>query len=1786
MPATGGLPAVNLAAGDTLTVNLAGHAFDGATSAGNTFIFSAPAGGGDTILSGNSMPTFNVATASDLTSVVNAIDVGGFFSSVNTGYVINLTADVAATAGLPAIKLAVGDTLTIDTNGHLLDGATNGTTTNFTFAATGPGGSTVLTGNAVPTFNVASATDLVAVSSVINSGDLLSSPNTDYVINLTADVPLTPNLAAFNLAAGDTLTIHTDGHLLDGATNGAGADFKFATTGPGGSTVLTAHAQPNFNVSSGAALADAFQAISSGGLLAATNTNYVIDLTGNIALTANLPTIALGTGDTLTINGAGHFIDGGGTFSGIYLQSGSLTLSNLEIERTVETGGAGGAGYNAGGGGGGLGAGGGLFVGSGASATLDNVIVTHSTATGGAGGRGASGRYRGPASVSNAGGGGFVDSRSPYSGGSGARYAGGRDVLGNSGGLGGGGGGSLAIGLHAYIGGGSGGYGAGNGGGASYFAYGGGGGGAGLGGGIFVAAGGSLTLGGGSISGNSAVGGLGGAGFASRYGSVGPGSSGLGIGTGLFTASQTVNLAPALGQTLTISDSIAGGGSGIINIAGPGSVVLSGAITGTTIEISGSGAVTLPTGTLVNDSFEVAGSAHYTLTNAISGSGTLRASGTSMLIVSSANSLTGGMVLDGSSTIELNSATAAGSGVISFMPNAGATLIIEPGDTPSNQINGFNPGDAIEFVGFGANATATMGLNNIVTVSDGLHTAALHFNPGVDMSFVHFGITAIAGGVLLTDSVPFAITTLVGQPVGGGGARLQGTAAPQSTVSIIVDGSATVIGTGTADSSGHFDITTSALADGRYLFQAMVTAGASTQTSADFPVNVLPHPPAITTLIASNPLNGDTVELKGTGGAIETVKLYLDGSPTVFATTTTDGDGNFDIITPALADGHHTFTATQTNGQGFTSLLSAGFTVDVKPTAPTLSGLVGQPVNGGHITVSGSGEAGETIWLFADGGTTVVGTGGIDSNTGQFSFATSATFTDGVHTLTAVTVNSAGLVSGVSNVLPVDVDPSSPAIATLVGQPVNGGTIEVQGTGEANEILTVFADGGTTPVYLGTIDSSGTFDITTLVPFADGIHHLTATVTNSLNFTSPVSSPFTVNVLPATPVISSVANVPGTPQQIEVQGTAKVGDTIRLFADGGTTVLASSVVIDPSGHFDLFAGILAGTHTITATETDSAGLASAISSGVSLDVTPNAPTNISIVGQPVNGGTVEVKGSVSALSTVTIYQGNTVVGTHQADAGGHFDFSTSATFADGVYTLTATATNASQTSPSSTAFTVSVVPSVPAISAVNPIGPQQVEITGSGEAGDTINFFVDGSATPLGSVVADALTGAYDFTTSISGGLHTIKVSDTDGAGLTGALSAASSPFHVAPIAPVIGSAIGQINGQPRPQPLDASHQFFVSGTGEAGDTIKLYADGGATAIGTGSVAPDGTFRVQTSVLLSDGSHTLTATDAAGADVSALSAGLTVYVDPAAVTGVAQVGIAAYGGTIELTGNGQAGDTITLMLGSTVIGTGTVDATTGQFDVTSSPADPQLFTPGSHQIAVTQTDSLGHTGPAVAVNVLVGAPPPHINSVLSVPDPTGRVEVKGTGDAGSTITLYADHNTTTAIGTGTVGANGQFDIYSAIEQLTGGRTAFPQPKRFRASPRACHRRRSTSRPCRCRTPLPSRRRPISQPRSLTSISPASTRSRARTTRSTSSAICSSAPNCRPSTSRRDHRSPSRAMATPSTPMVCRACSSTRATSRSTISASSTPRRSAVPALVAAVAARDWAVDFSSLQPAR
>ncbi len=606
-------------------------------------------------------------------------------------------------------------------------------------------------------FTVASESDLNTAIRDIDANGTQSASNTAYTITISpnANMVLSSRLLAINLDSGSSLTIIGNTNTLNGQGSQRGL-FVYA-----GSVTVE---------------------------------NLTIE---------NMKAVGGNGGAAGSAGGGGG--GGAGLGGGLFVASGgSVTLNNVNFTGNTAVGGEGGgpgAGGNSGegGGGGGLGGGGGADGGGGggvgasgasggngfpgAAGIIPGAAAGGTAPGGGAGGLGASG----PGGASGGGGGSAIvfqggavfgagggvnggSSAGGFGGGGGGGYVGDEGLAphltffagaGGAGGFGGGGGGgsgggSSGSGGPANAPGGAGGFGGAGGGsgppgagvgtptpGVSGFGAGtsteGGGGGLGAGGDIFVQQGGSLTIEGGSLSGGTATGGTGG----------GNAGSGQGLGGGIFIqGNQTIDFAPAGGQTVTISDVIADqtgsggagskGGVGNIEMTGSGTVVLSGANTyaGSTDINNGvvsiaaddnlggdSGGALLEGGTLfltasftlehrvaivTAGSIDVAAGQTVTVANGIANASpigqhgrepaSLQVTGSGTLVLAGAGGSNLGVNLY-AGTLVLGTVGAAGTGAITFEPNSNATLILDSGVDPANTISLPNSTDAIDFAG-------------------------------------------------------------------------------------------------------------------------------------------------------------------------------------------------------------------------------------------------------------------------------------------------------------------------------------------------------------------------------------------------------------------------------------------------------------------------------------------------------------------------------------------------------------------------------------------------------------------------------------------------------------------------------------------------------------------------------------------------------------------------------------------------------------------------------------------------------------------------------------------------------------------------------------------------------------------------------------------------------------------------------------------------------------------------------------------------------------------------------
>ncbi|GKQ56105.1 Ig-like domain-containing protein [Bradyrhizobium sp. Ce-3] len=315
--------------------------------------------------------------------------------------------DTLSLSGNSILSIANGKTVTdtalVTGSGNL--GIDGGGTLVLGHAANSYGSTTIYSGTvwltaagAAGTGNISFTSGIVGTLKIDNAA-LTGNAFTNTIVNFNPGQFIdltglqyntqTPSLNTVSLS-GNTLSISngttTDTLTLAGV--GAGTSFQLSQDANGG-TIVQVVSTRVFNVSNVAELNAAILQMDSGGVNAAANANYTINITANFNLTSELYALNLLSGSSVTVNGSDghggtHTIDGLNAQRGFFVYAGSVNLENLTIQNTVAAGG----GVIQGGGGGGAGLGGGLFVSSNGSVTIDNVVFHNSAAIGGNGGTG------------------------------------------------------------------------------------------------------------------------------------------------------------------------------------------------------------------------------------------------------------------------------------------------------------------------------------------------------------------------------------------------------------------------------------------------------------------------------------------------------------------------------------------------------------------------------------------------------------------------------------------------------------------------------------------------------------------------------------------------------------------------------------------------------------------------------------------------------------------------------------------------------------------------------------------------------------------------------------------------------------------------------------------------------------------------------------------------------------------------------------------------------------------------------------------------------------------------------------------------------------------------------------------------------------------------------------------------------------------------------------------------------------------------------------------------------
>ncbi|WP_139810715.1 Ig-like domain-containing protein, partial [Pantoea rwandensis] len=600
----------------------------------------------------------------------------------------------------------------------------------------------------------------------------------------------------------------------------------------------------------------------------------------------------------------------------------------------------------------------------------------------------------------------------------------------------------------------------------------------------------------------------------------------------------------------------------------------------------------------------------------------------------------------------------------------------------------------------------------------------------------------------------------------------------------------------------------------------------------------------------------------------------------------TDAAGNVSgsttasVIIDTTAPTGLTVAAANNNGSTAVAIANGGSTNDNTP------------------ALSGNAEAGSLVIIRENG----VAIGSVTASAGGTWSITLGTLADGAHTFSVTATDAAGNV-GAASTIALTIDTGTPAIATALtvtnndvtpnvtvanGGSTNDNTPVLSGSAEANAIVTVY-DGST---VLGSTTASGTgawsFQTAALT---NGSHPLSVTVKDAAGNISPASGTYTVVVDTVAPVASTlvitndvtntvVANGGSTndttPTLSGTVSAAEAGSRVSIYDNGG---LLGTAIVQANGTWTYTTvALLQGTHPITVTVTDIAGnVSGTTSASVIIDTT--APAALTIAASNNNGSTAVaianngttndstplLSGTGEAGAKVTVYDGAAVLGTTTVGSNGQWTFITP-TLTNATHTLTATQTdaagnvspNASVTltvdtvAPTNTTLVITNDSVAPTGTVANGGSTRDTTpvLSGVAERGAVVTIY-DG-ATLLGSVVASATTGAWSFTTAVLiNGSHPINVTVTDTAGnVSGTTTATVIVDTVAPTA-ATGLAIN-------------SAGTTVTGSGEVGTTVTVR-DSGGNAIGSGTVAANGTFSVSLTTAQTTGANlSVSLTDSAG----------------------------------------------------------------------------------------------------------------------------------------------------------------------------------------------------------------------------------------------------------------------------------------------------------------------------------
>lgn len=807
------------------------------------------------------------------------------------------------------------------------------------------------------------------------------------------------------------------------------------------------------------------------------------------------------------------------------------------------------------------------------------------------------------------------------------------------------------------------------------------------------------------------------------------------------------------------------------------------------------------------------------------------------------------------------------------------------------------------------------------------------------------------------------------------------------------------------------------LGEGSYPVTATQTVGTQTTT-----VTVAVDVVAVDALTVTSPADGDTFStptgqpvglvVQGTGEVGATITVSASGQPD--RTTTVDGDGTWGVTYSGLGAGTYSFVATQLVGD---QLSSETVTVDVVDVVPV---AIAAPADGDVVTVlpggstdlvvSGSGEVGADVVVSVTGQTdqtVVVGPQGTWTATfpglgeGPYEVTASQLVGD-LPTAALVTVTvEAEAVDAVTITAPLDqavltVAAGETTDLVVTGAGDVGADVVVSVTGQADQTVTVATEGTWTATFPG---------------ITEGTYTVAASQTVGDDVTSASVAVVLDGVVPVTvtgPADGDILTVPvGGTTDLVVSGTGDPGADVLVVVSGQPD---QTVTVETDGTWEAtFPGLPAGAYDITVTQTvgdqtTEVGLSVEVDGVQAVEaVTLDEPVDGDVLAVPTGettelvasgtgtpGAAVEVSVTGQPVQTVTVETDGTWTATFPG-------------LGEGTYEVTASQTVNGQTSTETVEVEVDAVTPVvidapgdgETFRALASAGVD-LEVTGSGDVGATVEVSISGAADQTATVGED---GTWTVTfRGLPEGPHEIVASQ-----LVGDLSSTDSvTVEVETIDDVVitSPADGTVLDLPEGT---GTVDLPVVGDGEVGAAVLVSVEGQDDQ--TVTVQPDGTWTA-TFPGLGIGTYAVTATQTVDALVSTDAAEVEVALQIEAISPV--IITAPTDGTVLRVPPGEVTDLV--VEGEGYAGAGIEVTATGQADQDTTVAEDGTWT-------VTFADVPTGTY-AITAWQMVGSTVTN-DSIVLVVDDAEVADVDITSPADGTVLAVAEDGTTELVVVGT-----------------------------------------------------------------------------------------------------------------------------------------------------------------------